>query len=115
MIRLLLKPVLIIKELIKEEFDHIMRNVYPVYNTETMKPDWNIPDLFTAMYFQLFYMDPNYAIYRRCAKPECRRAFLVSRTNKKAKYCSDECRTAEAQKRHRKRIKNKETEPNSQL
>lgn len=95
----------ITKQVIKEEFDFALYSIHPTYNIETMSPGWEIPDLFTALFFSLFYMRPEYEIYRQCANPNCTRLFRVKTTNSRQMYHSPACQNAAAQMRHR--LKNK--------
>lgn len=98
------------KGILKEELNYVMKNITLEMNIETLRPEWNIPDLFSAMHLSLFYMDPEYGIYRKCARNICNNAFLVTSTNRKKKYCCIQCSNAEGQQKHRDRIK----EENSQ-
>ncbi len=48
----------IANEIIKCEFDNnLHRKVNPVYNPETLSPNWHITDFNAALYFALFYRD----------------------------------------------------------
>ena len=93
------------KGILKEELNYVMKNITLEMNIETLRPEWNIPDLFSAMHLSLFYMDPEYGIYRKCARNICNNAFLVTSTNRKKKYCCIQCSNAEGQQKHRDRIK----------
>lgn len=95
--------VTVVRRVIKEELDHALFSIRPIYNIETMSPSWEIPDLITALYFSLFYMRPNYEIYRQCANPNCNRLFRVKTTNSKQLYHDTSCQNAAAQMRHRKK------------
>lgn len=97
----------ITRQVIKEEFDFALYSIHPTYNLDTMSPRWEIPDLFTALYFSLFYMRPEYEIYRQCANPNYTRLFKVKTTNSRQLYHSPACQNAAAQMRHRLKSKSK--------
>lgn len=94
--------ILIAKNTIKEEFDFELYGIHPTYNIDTMSPNWEIPNLFTALYFALFYTRPGYEVYRKCANPNCNRLFKVKTTNSRKQYHDISCQNAAAQMRHRK-------------
>ena len=75
------------KLLLSDEFHNNLISVHPVYNVTTMKPDWKLPSLFSAMYFSLFYLDSSQVGLRKCANPTCNQYFEVSKTNSIKKYC----------------------------
>ena len=92
----------IAKSTIKEEFDFELYGIHPTYNIDTMSPNWEIPNLFTALYFALFYTRPDYEVYRKCANPNCGCLFKVKTTNSRKQYHDVACQNAAAQMRHRK-------------
>lgn len=94
--------IFIAKNTIKEEFDFELYGIHPTYNVETMSPNWEIPNFFTALYFALFYTRPDYEVYRKCANPNCGRLFKVKTTNSRKQYHDVACQNAAAQMRHRK-------------
>lgn len=94
--------IFIAKNTIKEEFDFELYGIHPTYNIETMSPNWEIPNFFTALYFALFYTRPDYEVYRICANPNCSRLFKVKTTNSRKLYHDASCQNAAAQMRHRK-------------
>lgn len=98
------------KIIIKEELDYAINAIYPAYDIETMSAAWKIPDLYSALFFSIFYMKPEVEIYRKCENPNCECYFLVSTTNSKRKYCSEECSNAMQQRKYRKRKKKAPTE-----
>lgn len=100
------KLILLAKQTIKEEFDYTLSSIHPVYNIETMAPEWKIPNLYTALYLALFYTRPDYEIYRKCENPYCNQYFKVRTTNSTKRYHDKMCQNAAAQMRHRKRKKN---------
>lgn len=81
----------IAKKVCKTELDWGMKNIHPIYDIEEKRPDWKIPDLYSALYFAHFYCDSQYSIRRKCQSPSCDKYFLVRRTNAKKKYC-DTCK-----------------------
>lgn len=94
--------ILIAKNTIKEEFDFELYGIHPTYNVDTLSPNWEIPNFFTALYFALFYTRPDYEVYRKCANPNCGRLFKVKTTNSRKQYHDISCQNAAAQMRHRK-------------
>ncbi|NBH72391.1 CGNR zinc finger domain-containing protein [Clostridiaceae bacterium] len=94
--------IFIAKNTVKEEFDFELYGIHPVYSIETMAPNWEIPNFFTALYFALFYTKPGYEIYRKCANPNCGRLFKAKTTNSRKRYHNVSCQNAAAQMRHRK-------------
>lgn len=92
----------IAKSVIKDEFDYALYGIHPIYDIQTLSPNWEIPNLFTALYFALFYTRPDYEVYRRCANPNCNRLFKVKTTNSRKQYHNTACQNAAAQMRHRK-------------
>ena len=86
----------------KEEFDFELYGIHPTYNVDTLSPNWEIPNFFTALYFALFYTRPDYEVYRKCANPNCGRLFKVKTTNSSKQYHDTACQNAAAQMRHRK-------------
>lgn len=104
------KEVLIklVKRTVKEELDYVLSEVHPVYDMERMEADWDIPNLFTAMCFSVFYMKPNQWVYRLCENPMCKNMFEVPTTNTKKKFCSMECQQAVAKKKWYQKKKLKE-------
>lgn len=90
---------------IKEEFDKALEQVHPTYNAEEMTPGWVIPNLYTALYFSIFYTNPKYEMFRHCANPGCNMVFKVRTSNSRKLYCSLSCQNAAAQARHRTKLK----------
>lgn len=94
----------VVKSTIKEDFDFGLKGIHPVFNLDTNSADWKIPDFISALYFALFYK-PKTNIYRECANPNCKKVFIVERTNNKKKYCCSNCcnNTSQANSRARKK------------
>lgn len=82
----------ITKTIIKEEIDHNIKGVVPVYDEEKLEPKWHVTTLLGAIYFSLFYLRPDLQIYKRCENPRCNKLFLVNRTSTNRRYCDDYCR-----------------------
>lgn len=93
----------IAREVISTEINYNIHGIYPYYDPNTMRPAWIIGNLLQAVYFSLFFNNPEVEIYRKCANPNCRGAkyFRVKTTMQKKKYCCPECANADAQRRYR--------------
>ncbi len=89
------------KFLIEREINYHLAKIRPVYNVETMQPNWNLPSLLSAMYLSLFYLDSKQVSYRACKNENCGQFFLVSKTNSIKKYCCVYCTNAVSQRRYR--------------
>lgn len=100
-----LKQVLlkISKYLIEKELNHFLSEIKPKYDADTMRPNWKLPSLFSAMYLSLFYLDSNQAMYRVCQNINYNQLFLVSKTNQVKKYCCVYCTNAVSQRRYRQK------------
>ena len=93
--------IIISKYLIERELNYHLAEIRPVYNVETMQPNWQVPSLLSAMYLSLFYLDSRQASYRACQNMNCRQFFLVSKTNSIKKYCCTDCTNAVSQRTYR--------------
>lgn len=100
---------------IKEELDYAINAIYPSYDIDTMTGSWVIPDLYSALFFSIFYMKPDLELYRKCENPNCGCYFLVSTTNSRRKYCSVECSNAVQQRKHRQKLKRASTEVDAEV
>lgn len=89
------------KILIKRELDFHLSKIRPLYNAETMQPNWSLPSLLSAMYMSLFYLDSRQASYRACQNINCGQFFLVSKTNSIKKNCCVYCTNAVSQRTYR--------------
>lgn len=100
---------------IKTEVEYGIRNVRPVYNMETCSASWEMPDFISCIYMSLFYMDSKKQIEKLCIN--CGRAFSVSLTNSKKKYCCEECRGLYNQRKYaaKKRAEKKQNELEAKL
>lgn len=76
---------------LKRELDYIMSNVVPVYDETNLSASWNIPDLFSALTFAIFFSDKNKQQWKICENPACQCVFQTSTTNQRKKYCSTKC------------------------
>lgn len=95
----------IAKYVIKDSIDAFTDGIVPEYDLNSMSGKWEIPSLFSALYFSIFYMQSKYEVYRHCANPVCINYFAVSTTNSRKKYCCPECMNANAQRNLRYRRK----------
>jgi hypothetical protein len=91
------------KLVIKDEINYAVSRIKPDYDESTLSGKWLIPDLYSALYFSVFYMNSNAEIYRKCENPSCGKYFLVKTTNQRKKYCSQSCANAANQRVYRKR------------
>ncbi|GAB2547239.1 hypothetical protein GCM10026983_16610 [Gracilibacillus alcaliphilus] len=91
------------KYLIEKELNHFLSEIKPKYDANTMRPNWNLPSLLSAMYLSLFYLDSNQAMHRICQNINCNQLFLVSKTNQVKKYCCVYCTNAVSQRRYRQK------------
>lgn len=96
------------KYVIGEEINSNLNRIYPVYNTDKMTPSWKIDDLLSALYFSIFYLNPELELHRQCANPRCKTWFLVRTTTTKKKYCSQECCNRVTQDKYRKNKRKEE-------
>ena len=98
----------IAKQVCKDELDHILEGGHPLVALEHKNTSWNIKDLYTALYFALYWFDTEKQHYIRCSREKCHRYFLTSKNeNKKAAnaYCSAKCASAESSRLSRERKK----------
>lgn len=93
------------KEIIKEELEHHLKDIKPLYDLNEMQPTWKVESLLDALYFSIFYLDSKTQMYRQCKY--CGTYFHVKRSNTTRIYCDKYCRNNAQQSRHR--IKNKKT------
>ena len=94
------------KQTLKTEIEFNLGGIIPSYDIETMSPTWRIVDLISGLYLSVFYIQPNIALYRYCARPNCGKPFLVRTTATKKMYCSKKCTNAMQQ--YKSRLKNKQ-------
>lgn len=100
----LLKALIKISKLILEdEFKNNLANVTPTFNVYDMMPDWQLPSLYSALYFSLFYMNNKEDGLRQCANVSCGQYFQVSKTNSIKKYCSILCTNSVSQRRYQRK------------
>ena len=89
------------KLIIKAEIDYHTKLISPVYDLESMVGTWKIPNLITAIYFAIFFLNPNFKVIKKCANPTCDEYFDVLTSNKKKKYCSPRCANIMSQRKYR--------------
>ena len=92
------------KIVLSEEINSNLIGIVPRYDVQRMKPMWKVSNLLSALYFSVFYLNPEIEIYRKCANPTCNNRFLVKTTNGRKIYCCPNCRNATAQRNHRKKM-----------
>lgn len=97
----------IAKHVIKTEFDYNISRIMPSYNTDTLLGSWKIPDLLSAIYFSIFFLNPNFEIIKKCANSTCPNYYSVLHSNKRKKYCSQQCANAVNQRNSRARRQSK--------
>lgn len=95
------------KIVIGEEINANIKNVHPKYDISKMTPNWSVDSLMSALYFSIFYMNPEQELYKKCANPNCDNYFFVKTTATNKKYCSQLCSNAVQQAKLRKRKKEK--------
>lgn len=94
------------KIVVGEEINANINGIHPEYDIKTMSPKWTVDSLISALYFSIFYLNPDLELYRKCANPNCQQYFIVKSTATKKKYCSMECSNAVQQANYRRRQKN---------
>lgn len=97
----------IAKHVIKTELDFNISRIRPSYNTDTLLGSWKIPDLLSAIYFSIFFLNPNFEIIKKCANSTCPNYYSVLHSNKRKKYCSQQCANAVNQRKSRARRQSK--------
>lgn len=93
------------RKILKEDIDHNLSNITPTYNSESLEASWDIPDLITALYFSILFLNPNFKIVKKCKNPNCINYFTVYKSNDRKMYCSDACGNAMSQRKFRERNK----------
>ncbi|NFM45365.1 CGNR zinc finger domain-containing protein [Clostridium botulinum] len=97
----------ITKHVIKTELDYNISRIRPSYNTDTLLGSWKIPDLLSAIYFSIFFLNPNFEIIKKCANSTCANYYSVLHSNTRKKYCSQQCANAVNQRKSRARHQSK--------
>lgn len=101
-----LRIVEVAKIVVGEEINANINGIHPEYDIKTMSPKWTVDSLIAALYFSIFYLNPDLELYRKCANLNCQQYFIVKTTATKKKYCSMECSNAVQQANYRRRQKN---------
>lgn len=91
------------KIIIGEEINANLTGIHPVYNVDKMSPSWKVDSLLCAIYFSIFYLNPELELYRPCQNPRCGNYFLVKTTATRVRYCSTACCNRVTQDRYRKK------------
>lgn len=93
------------KIVIGDEINANICHVHPAYDIKSMSPKWKVDSLMSALYFSIFYMNPEQELYRQCENPRCGNYFYVRSTATNKKYCSPACSNAMQQAKMRRRKK----------
>ena len=72
----------ITKHIIKSELEHNIKNIKPSYDIDSLLGSWKIPDLLSAIYFSIFFLNPKFDIIKKCSNPTCSSYFSVLHSNK---------------------------------
>ena len=91
------------KIIIGEEINANLAGIHPVYSADKMSPSWKVDSLLCAVYFSIFYLNPELELYRPCQNPRCGKYFLVKTTSTRIRYCSTACCNRVTQDRYRKK------------
>ena len=90
----------IAKYLISKELNSALSGLVPSYDFEKLRPCWKIPNLYTALYFTIFNLDSSSSIIRKCDNVNCGEYFIVSKSNKKKRFCCEHCAKAVSQRNY---------------
>ena len=90
----------IAKYLISKELNNALSGLVPSYDFEKLRPCWKIPNLYTALYFTIFNLDSSSSIIRKCDNVNCGEYFIVSKSNKKKRFCCEHCAKAVSQRNY---------------
>lgn len=96
------------KIIIGEEINANLAGIHPIYDVNKMSPSWKVDSLLCAVYFSIFYLNPELELYRPCQNPRCGKYFLVKTTSTRVRYCSAACCNRVTQDRYRKRKRERE-------
>ena len=98
----------IARYVIADEINSNINRIRLQYDGSELEPSWVVPDLLSALYFSIFYLEPGKEMYRRCENPRCNhmKFFSVPITTKNKKYCCVACERAVAQRNYRKNHRN---------
>ena len=91
----------IAKYLISKELNNALLGLIPSYDFEKLRPSWKIPNLYTALYFAVFNLDSSSSIIRKCDNINCGEYFVVSKSNKKKRFCCEHCAKAVSQRNYK--------------
>lgn len=79
----------IAKNVCAYEISKGIKEAIPVCDSNTLNMKWKVPNLFSALYFSLFYIGKREDIYRICL--HCRTLFKIKKGERHRQYCSNEC------------------------
>ena len=88
------------KYLISKELNNALSGLVPSYDFKKLRPCWKIPNLYTALYFTIFNLDSSSSIIRKCDNVNCGEYFIVSKSNKKKRFCCEHCAKAVSQRNY---------------
>jgi hypothetical protein len=91
----------ITKYVIKTELDYNIGKIRPNYDVDTLLGSWRIPDLLSAIYFSIFFLNPSFEIIKKCSNPTCSKYYSILHSNTRKKYCSQQCANAVNQRKSR--------------
>jgi len=84
-----------------------LRDIFPEikYENGELIGDWQVRDLLSAMYLEIFLsLSPNNKL-KKCANPSCNGYFEVGKSNSRKIYCSQRCAMLMAKRKQRERDK----------
>ena len=96
------------RNIIKKEIDYGVRRITPSYDSNQLIGGWNFPDLISALYFSIFFLNPNFTIVKKCENPTCSNYYTILNTDKRKMYCGIRCANAVSQRKARIRKGEKE-------
>lgn len=78
-----------------------------ISSTGKLTGGYNICDLYSALYLDIYLSYTSEKIFRKCANPTCNQYFEVDPGDTRKKYCSTRCAQLMAKRKQRERDKNK--------
>lgn len=95
---------------LENEMNSVLNNINPCIKitfSRKVSGDWNIPDLLSALYLDIYLSYSSDKIFKKCSNPTCNQFFEVEPGNTRKKYCSTHCAQLMAKRKQREREKNK--------
>lgn len=96
------------REVVRSEINLNLSSVTPILtldNSNGFYGTWNIPDLLSALYLDIYLKQSSNTIYKKCSNPTCGLFFEVNPDNTVKKYCSTRCGQLMAKRKQREREK----------